>query len=161
MAWQVQAQPLSHGHLGDCCACPLTGTHHQLPQKMVQSLLYWLPNDILQDNFMPLLPQGDLAAICTSSKLLYHLANCALYQHIVLVKPLQLVRCCKTLMDTHFHVELVHKLCIDFPRFACIIVVYLLHSDSTNTKSNSSPPINGQTVNKHSKTPSLSEMPLH
>ena len=46
---------------------------------MDQCFFYKLPNEILQDKLMVLLPQSDLAAIRRASTLLYDLSTRALY----------------------------------------------------------------------------------
>jgi hypothetical protein len=93
---------------------------------MDQCLLYQLPNEILQDKLMALLPQTNLAAIRQASRLLHDLSTRVLYRRITLVKPSQFVKCCKVLMDTKFHVELVHEFVVNFLRFAHIVLAILL-----------------------------------
>ena len=85
---------------------------------MDQCFLYQLPNEILQDKVMVLLPQSDLAVIRRTSTLLYDLSTRALYRRISVTKPSQLVKCCKTLVDTKLRVEMVHEFVIDILRSA-------------------------------------------
>ena len=127
---------------------------------MNQCRLYRLPNEILQDKLMVLLPQSDLAVIRRASKLLYDLSTRALYRRITLVKPSALVKCCKALMDENFRVEMVHEFWINIPRSAytghCVMM-----SNTVNAQSDRSLPVDDSTSTGHSEASVLPQTPLH
>ena len=128
---------------------------------MDQCLLYQLPDEILQDKFMVLLAQSDLAAIRQASKLLYNLSTRVLYRRITLAKPSQLVKCCKTVMDAKFRVEMVHEFWIDIRRSAYHIGHFVLMAHTANAQSDTFPPADDSTSNGHSKAFVLFETPLY
>jgi hypothetical protein len=120
------------------------------PCRMDQCILYQLPNEILQDKLMVILSQSDLAAIRQASTLLYDLSTRALYRRIYLTRPSQVVKCCKTLVDTKFHVEVTHEFVIDIPRSVCLDL-FVMASHAVSAQSNRSAPFNDPTSEDHSE----------
>jgi hypothetical protein len=126
---------------------------------MDQCFLYKLPNEILQDKLMVLLPKSDLAAIHRASTLLYDLSTRALYRRISLTKSSQLVRCCKTLVGTNFRVEVVHEFVIDIPRSVCPGHFVVIMSYTVGVQFDRSTPVNDPTSQSYSEALALSERP--
>jgi hypothetical protein len=90
------------------------------PSPRNKCFLYDLPDEILHDQIVHMLPQSDLAALRRASKLFYDFSTRPLYRRISLTKLPQLVKCCKTLTNPNFNAaELVHAFMIDIPKSVC------------------------------------------
>ena len=70
-------------------------------------ILFQLPDEILQDRIMTLIPRPDLASLRLTSKLMYTLSTRSLYRILDFKSPAQIVKCCKVLIANPAYAELV------------------------------------------------------
>ncbi|KIM82298.1 hypothetical protein PILCRDRAFT_475157 [Piloderma croceum F 1598] len=81
-----------------------------------QPLLHQLPDEVLQDRIITLLPSADQAAVRRTSKLLYNMSTRPFFRYLSLSEIPQIVKCCKVLTAKPEFADAVRELIIAGPR---------------------------------------------
>jgi len=84
--------------------------------RMDQPFLCQLPDEILQDRIIALLPLADKAALRCTSKLLYDISTRPFYRHISLSVIPQIIKCCKVLIGKPAFAGVVREFIISSPQ---------------------------------------------
>ena len=88
-----------------------------------QPLLHQLPDEVLQDRIITLLPSADQAAVRRTSKLLYNMSTRPFFRYLSLSEIPQIVKCCKVLTAKPEFADAVRELIVAGPRWVYIMQV--------------------------------------
>ena len=80
-----------------------------------QPLLHQLPDEVLQDRIITLLPSSDQAAVRRTSKLLYNVSTRPFFRYLSLSEIPQIVKCCKVLTAKPEFADAVRELIVVGP----------------------------------------------